>query len=72
MCINYNFLSTFEDGFWTITANAENTHEVYYIDYIPSPEYADRKFAIKLVVNINSEVNYTKGDGTKENPYVID
>lgn len=71
-CMNYNFLSTFEDSFWTITANAENTHEVYYVDYLPSTAYANRKFGIKLVININNEVNYTTGDGTLENPYVID
>jgi len=71
-CTNYNFLATYEDSFWTLTANAENTHEVYYIDYLPSAAYANRKFGIKLVVNITGEVNYTEGDGTIDNPYIID
>lgn len=71
-CTNYNFLATYEDSFWTLTANAENTHEVYYIDYLPSTAYANRKFGIKLVINITGEVNYTEGDGTIDNPYVID
>lgn len=70
-CTNYNFLATYEDSFWTLTANAENTHEVYYVDYMPSMAYANRKFGIKLVVNVTGEVNYTKGDGTIENPYII-
>lgn len=71
-CTNYNFLANYLDRFWTITANAENTHEVYSIDTLPTSSYANRKFGIKLVININGEVNYTKGDGTIENPYVID
>jgi len=71
-CTNYNFLATYPESFWTLTASSENTYEVYYIDYLPSTAYANRKFGIKLVVNVNGEVNYTKGDGTIENPYVID
>ena len=27
---------------------------------------------IKLVINVSGEVNYSKGNGTLENPYVID
>ena len=71
-CTNYNFLATYEGSFWTLTANAENTHEVYYIDYLPSSVYANRKYGLKLAVNVSGEINYTKGDGTLKNPYVID
>ena len=70
-CTNYNFLATYEDGFWTLTANAENTYEAYYIDYLPSVAYANRKFGIKLVINVIGEINYTEGEGTMDNPYVI-
>lgn len=71
-CTNYNFLSDYEDSFWTITASAENTYDVYYIDYLPQSANARKQSGIKLVVNVSGEVNYTKGTGTLENPYVID
>lgn len=71
-CTNYNFLSDYEDSFWTITADAENTYGVYYIDYLPQSAKAKKQAGIKLVINISGEVNYASGNGTLEKPYVID
>ena len=71
-CTNYNFLSTYEDSFWTITASAQNTYDVYHIDYTPQLITARKKSGIKLVVNVSGEVNYAKGNGTIDSPYVID
>ena len=71
-CTNYNFLATYDDAFWTITASNENSYEVFYVDYVPQSGQAKKQSAIKLVVNLSGTVNYIKGNGTLENPYIID
>lgn len=71
-CTNYNYLGTYEDAFWTITASNENTYDVFYIDYVPQTSNAKKQVPIKLVINLSGEVNYTKGNGTLEDPYIID
>jgi len=71
-CTNYNFLATYDDSFWTITASNENSYEVFYVDYVPQTGQAKKQNAIKLVINLSGEVNYTEGNGTLENPYIVD
>jgi len=71
-CTNYNFLSNFDRNFWTITADSDSTANVYHIDYLPQSLPARTYAVIKLVINVSGEVNYIKGNGSLENPYVID
>lgn len=71
-CTNYNFLANYDDSYWTITADGKNTYDVYYVDHLPQSVNARKLSGIKLVINVSGEVNYSKGNGTLENPYVID
>ena len=71
-CTNYNFLANYDRNYWTITADATNTSDVYYIDYSPQSLSARTSAVIKLVINVSGEINYIKGNGTLENPYIID
>lgn len=71
-CTNYNFLANYERHYWTLTGNSANTAHVYYIDRLPQSLNASSYAVIKLVINVSGEVNYIKGNGTLENPYIID
>lgn len=71
-CTNYNFLAGFNKNYWTLTANKSNTYQVYYIDIMPQIGLARKPAGIKLVINISGEINYASGNGTLEEPYVID
>lgn len=71
-CTNYNYLANLEKRFWTITADSDSTSKVYYVDYMPNSSRASTYANIRLVINVSGDVNYTKGNGTLENPYVID
>lgn len=70
-CTNYNYLSTLSSSFWTITAAAENSYKVYKISGFPATANASSSAQLKVVATISSDVIFTKGDGTVENPYVI-
>ena len=71
-CTNYNYLYGYERSFWSLTADSENTSKVYYIDYLPQSIEARTYSVVRLVLNVSGEVNYKKGNGTLESPYVID
>lgn len=71
-CSNYNYLSNYDNRFWTITPSKENTADVFYIEYLPDVMNARNKANIKLVIDVSGEVNYIKGNGTLEKPYIID
>lgn len=71
-CGNYNYLASFDDYWWLLTGNSENTYETYsvskkYIDVSLSKYKAD----IRPIIKIGARAVYSKGDGTKENPYKI-
>ena len=71
-CTNYNFLANFNTNYWTLTASTDNTYDVFYIDRLPQTVNSRKLSSIKLVINVSGEINYKKGTGTLENPYVID
>lgn len=71
-CTNYNFLAGFNKNYWTLTASSANTYQAYYIDIMPQVALARKPAGIKLVINISGETNYISGNGTLEDPYVID
>lgn len=71
-CSNYNYLSNFEKKFWTITPDKDSTSAVYYIDYLSQSAKARYSAYVRLAINIAGEVNYTKGNGSLEKPYIID
>lgn len=71
-CSNYNYLSNYEKKFWTVTPDKDSTSAVYYIDYLAQSAKARYSAYVRLAINLSGEVNYIKGNGTLEKPYVID
>lgn len=68
-CRNYNFLANIVT--WTLNADSTTTYKVFKIASSAIAAEANYATPIKLVVNINSLVNYVSGDGTAEKPYVF-
>jgi len=71
-CANYNYLTSMVSTFWTITAVSDNTYDVYKIGNRIIDATANSAATPKVVINISNEVRFSKGDGTQNNPYVID
>ena len=71
-CANYNYMSTLQKSTWTLTADASNTHKAYkfYGNYY-SPSICSNETGLRLVINLSGNIDYTSGDGTENNPYVI-
>lgn len=69
-CMNYNFLADF-NNFWTITADSKNSYSVYKIAGTVIDSNASSYAQPRMVINISADAIYTKGNGTKSNPYII-
>lgn len=71
-CGNYNYLSSFDDYWWLLTANSENTNEAYTVSkkYVEA-SLCNYKADIRPIIKIGARVTYSKGDGTQDNPYEI-
>ncbi len=72
-CSNYNFLSMLETNWWLITANSENTFEVYKVGgmgYAEKTSASDISF-LRYVIKIKNDVLYESGNGSKKNPYTL-
>ena len=70
-CLNYNYLTEFNTTFWTMTAVSENSYEVYKIGSMITKATAKSNAVPKIVINLSREARFTTGDGTEENPYII-
>lgn len=70
-CTNYNFLTKLQNFYWSITPSDENDYEAYYIKNPVATNPASDYYAVRLVLNIDGNINYKSGDGTQENPYFI-
>ncbi|MBR1413841.1 MAG: hypothetical protein IJ574_04155 [Bacilli bacterium] len=72
-CQNYNYLASSKESWWTITASSSNTYYVYKINYNGkiSEEAAAGRASVRYVVALNKHVLYSKGDGSKDNPYIL-
>lgn len=70
-CTNYNYLYEINTG-WTLNASSERSHIVFYSSYgAVYPKSASTSSSVRPVININGNVLYTSGNGTKETPYII-
>ena len=69
-CTNYNFLTNLS-SFWSLNAVAGNTYQVYEISGIPIAEDTNTKSQARIVLNISSDVLYSSGKGTEDDPYII-
>lgn len=71
-CTNYNYLTDYySKKWWTITANSENTHQVYIIDSEARLQSANIEAYIRPVLHLAKDAIYVSGDGSKENPYIV-
>lgn len=70
-CINYNYLSTIKNSYWTITASTERTDKVFKISNSVQSSRANANATILLVIHLDGNIIYSSGDGTINNPYII-
>ena len=66
--------SYINNGYYTYLSNTNNDNEVWYIDDEGKLNTNDGTdiYGIKPVITLNSTVELTSGDGTKDNPYQIE
>ena len=70
-CSNYNYMANLSRSSWLMTADSSSTKKAYYFaDQIYSTTTVNYGY-VRLVVTVNGNINYTKGTGTEEDPYVI-
>ena len=67
-CTNYNYLSN-SGAIWTITADKDTSYKSYVIANGASLANTLVYNQARMVVHINSQVNYVSGDGTIDKPY---
>lgn len=70
-CTNYNYFTSLTNTFWLITPNSANTYEAYTLSQIVNTSKCSNSYAIRLVLNINGDINYAGGTGTKTDPYIV-
>lgn len=71
-CSNYNYLANMKSIYWSMTAVSENSYDVFKIGKKITDATASSTATPKVVLNLSSEIRFAEGDGTFENPYVID
>lgn len=71
-CMNYNYL-TYEDEWWLVTANSENTSTVFKVerDGNVKADITSSYSDVRPVIYLNSRTMYASGKGTKDDPYVL-
>ncbi|MBO5183054.1 MAG: hypothetical protein J6B64_01515 [Bacilli bacterium] len=68
-CTNYNYFLNINTG-WTMNASSDKTYNVFTSNGgTISYKKASNPSYIRPVININANVLYKDGDGTKDNPY---
>ena len=72
-CGNYNYLASIDDSsWWTSTANSDNTNEAYVVTgRVLKSETCSFPNEIKPVMLIGKRAAWSKGTGTKDDPYII-
>lgn len=71
-CSNYNYLATMKSTYWSMTAVSENSYDVFKIGKKITDATASSTATPKVVLNLSNEIRFSEGDGTEENPYIID
>ena len=70
-CRNYNYLTDIKSTYWSMTAVKENSYDVFKIGNTITDATASSSATPKVVLNLSKEVRFSNGDGSKENPYII-
>lgn len=69
-CKNYNYLADFKNSYWTLTANTENSNQVFKINNTVLSTSAANTGMARLVINISENTNVS-GTGTEDDPYLV-
>ena len=70
-CRNYNYM-TFVTQTWTSTTDSQNTYKAIYISGgIPRTNNASETNYYKWVHAVYADELFIKGDGSKNNPYIV-
>ena len=71
-CNNYNYFSEYNNSFWTITADKDTAYKVFKVTngsiFVGN---ALNQGNIKAVVTVNGDLVVADGDGSLNNPYII-
>ncbi len=70
-CVNYNWMASLSQNFWTITADSASTNYAYRISGVARKTKTNESAALNVVLHLSGDIAYTSGDGSKKNPYVI-
>lgn len=72
-CNNYNYLYGVASTTWTLNASLDNTYEVIYLsDGLMEVQNANTYSEYNIVIYIDGNELYTSGNGSVNNPYVIE
>lgn len=71
-CGNYNYLSQFNDYWWLLTGNSENTNEAYHVSQKKvDSTLCNFKSYIRPIIMLGSRAAYESGTGTLNDPYIV-
>lgn len=71
-CSNYNYIFDNIDYSWLVNGISDNTYETfYYSNSIDFDKSSSRK-KINIVIYVSSNLKYSKGSGSFDDPYVIE
>lgn len=72
-CVNYNYLSKFKNQWWTMTANNADTYRVYRVmgKGKATLAIANNNGYVRPVLYLAQDALYVSGDGSAENPYIV-
>jgi len=72
-CANYNYLNHFDYNWWTITADAADTHKVFRVSSDGTVESLKAKSNgyLRPVIHLVKDALYVEGTGTESDPYII-
>lgn len=71
-CSNYNYLANLQKSTWTLNADADTTHKAYKffgVNYALAT--CSSNSGLRLVINLSSNLNYSGGTGTEQDPYIV-
>jgi hypothetical protein len=71
-CQNYNYLSSYNRLWWSLTADSTTTYKAYKISSGGvSVANTSSMGAVRPAIYLSNAVMFNGGDGTKQNPYVV-
>ena len=70
-CINYNYMKSYQQSFWSITPYADDTYQVYRIANAVYLAKAKSTGSVLFTLSLSDKAQLKSGDGSSENPYIV-